>query len=386
VIISAGDVRRLLAGDYQAARRWFRQGDGIAWAAYVAGVVLVLAAECGADGQRGLRLLVRSAVPEGKGVSSSAALEVAAFQAARLGQNIQVSGTEAARLCQLAENLVVGAPCGIMDQMTSALGQASQLLALLCQPAEVQGFVEVPDSIRVWGIDSGIRHAVSGSDYGSVRTGAFMGYRMIAEQAGWRASPTAEDGVVHIEDPQCRGYLANLLPEDFASLFAGHLPETIRGDDFLRHYGGTTDRVTRVDPHRAYAVRQPAAHPVYEHARVAAFRRLLTSELNDTVLVEMGEMMYASHASYSACGLGSAGTDRLVEKVRQAGTASGMFGAKITGGGSGGTVAVLGRADAAERVFQVAEEYGRETDRRAYVFSGSSPGAYAFGVHCVEAW
>ena len=51
--------------------------------------------------------------------------------------------------------------------------------------------------------------------------------------------------------------------------------------------------------------------------------------------------MYESHASYSACGLGSDGTDRLVQLVREAGPAAGLYGAKITGGGSGGTVAVL---------------------------------------------
>ena len=56
------------------------------------------------------------------------------------------------------ENCVVGAPCGIMDQMTSALGQAGALLALRCQPAEMLDPVAVPPSVRLWGIDSGIRH------------------------------------------------------------------------------------------------------------------------------------------------------------------------------------------------------------------------------------
>ena len=56
------------------------------------------------------------------------------------------------------ENLVVGAPCGAMDQLTSALGQAGALLALRCQPAEMLTPVAAPPSIRLWGIDSGIRH------------------------------------------------------------------------------------------------------------------------------------------------------------------------------------------------------------------------------------
>ena len=77
--------------------------------------------------------------------------------------------------------------------------------------------------------------------------------------------------------------------------------------------------------------------------------------------------MYASHESYSACGLGSAGTDRLVELVRQAGPAAGLYGAKITGGGSGGTVAVLARKGAT--IEQIAEEY----ERRTAPTPGSSP-------------
>ena len=53
--------------------------------------------------------------------------------------------------------------------------------------------------------------------------------------------------------------------------------------------------------------------------------------------------MYESHASYGRCGLGSKGTDRLVALVRGEGPAAGLYGARITGGGSGGTVAVIGR-------------------------------------------
>jgi L-arabinokinase len=53
---------------------------------------------------------------------------------------------------------VVGAPCGVMDQMTSALGEAGSLLALRCQPAEMLSPVSLPPHIRLWGVDSGIRH------------------------------------------------------------------------------------------------------------------------------------------------------------------------------------------------------------------------------------
>jgi len=84
----------------------------------------------------------------------------------------------------------------------------------------------------------------------------------------------------------------------------------------------------------------------------------------------MGE----SHASYSACGLGSDGTDRLVELVAQAGASRGVFGAKITGGGSGGTVAILGTEAAESAVRLIAREYEAETGREAVVFARSGMG------------
>lgn len=66
--------------------------------------------------------------------------------------------------------------------MASALGEAHSLLALLCQPAEVQAPVGLPPHVAVYGIDSGIRHSVGGSDYGSVRVGAFMGLRICSSR------------------------------------------------------------------------------------------------------------------------------------------------------------------------------------------------------------
>ena len=99
----------------------------------------------------GLRILVDSRVPEGKGVSSSAAVEVATMRAVAALAEHELPGAELARLCQIAENRVVGAPCGIMDQMTSALGRENQLLALLCQPATVEGYVAIPGRHRVLG-------------------------------------------------------------------------------------------------------------------------------------------------------------------------------------------------------------------------------------------
>ena len=110
------------------------------------------------------------------------------------------------------------------------------------------------------------------------------------------------------------------------------------------------------------------------------FAELLTTTAGDRQMELLGELMYQSHASYTTCGLGSEGTDRLVELVREAGPDQGLYGAKITGGGSGGTVAVIGRKGSDDAIQEIVEQYAGETGHRPYVFSGSSMGADAFGT------
>ncbi|HEX8503653.1 MAG TPA: galactokinase family protein [Pyrinomonadaceae bacterium] len=362
--------------EYAAAARYFK-ASGQQWAAYAAGAFVVLARERGSRFGRGARVLIRSDVPEGKGVSSSAALEVATMWAVAAAYGIELEPRELAFLCQKVENLVACAPCGVMDQMTAACGEADRLLALLCQPGELKGTPALPEELEVWGVDSGIRHSVGGADYGSVRTAAFMGYRMVAEMAGLSARASGMRGHVAVEDPKWGGYLANVTPAEFEERYANSLPARMSGAEFLGRYGGITDPVTSVEPERWYHVRPATRHPVYEHARVTRFAGLLGEGAARGA--ELGELMYQSHKSYSSCCLGSPGTDELVRLVREAGPAAGLYGAKITGGGSGGTVAVLGRRGARASVEAVAEEYERRTQRRPLIISGSSPGAAAFG-------
>jgi L-arabinokinase len=339
----------------------FAQNPQHHWAAYVAGVFLVLMRERGVTLSSGCRIVISSSVPEGKGVSSSAALETAVMQAAVSALQIRIEPEAMAILCQKAENLVAGAPCGVMDQMTCLCGERGALLALLCQPAELQPAVGIPEELSLWGIDSGERHAVTGSDYVSVRTGAFMGYRILAGlERRWN------------------GYLANISPEEFEREYVGRLPEQMLGSEFLHQYSWWPDSVTTVDPARVYRVRQPAAHPVYEHRRVTLFRSLLTERGGEQQWKELGQLMYESHAGYSACGLGSEGTDAIVRLVQSEGPANGLYGARITGGGSGGTVAVLGRSDARQAIGRVAAKYAGITGYRPYIFEGSSAGAAQF--------
>jgi galactokinase len=350
---------------YEVARQRFASPDQH-WAAYVVGVILVLARERGLPlTSRGMRVVVSSCVPESKGVSSSAALETSVLQAAAHAFDLTIEPRDLALLCQRAENLVAGAPCGVMDQMTCVFGEPDALMALLCQPAELQPPVPLPGGLAVWGIDSGERHAISGSDYGSVRAGAFMGLRILAD---------------YLRVPG--GYLANLDPPEFERV-ASQLPEELSGEEFLAGYDGTSDTVTMVSPGRRYQVRGATAHPIYERRRAETFRRLLLESRGDVSGVELGTLMYESHASYGRCGLGSRGTDRLVELVKSVGPEAGVYGARITGGGSGGTVAVVGRPDASPAIAGIADQYARETGHRPYVFAGSSPGVAAVGAQVV---
>jgi L-arabinokinase len=302
--------------DYPTAQKYFRKNPATQWAAYAAGAFLVLMKERKGSFKTGARILVYSEVPEGKGVSSSAALEVAVMTAVAAAFKIKMTPQELARLCQKVENLIVGAPCGIMDQMTAVCGKAGQLLSLLCQPAILQEPVRIPDNISFWGIDSGVTHSVSGVDYTAVRVGAFMGYRMIAELAGCGISPGKKQQHVCTSDTKWNGYLANITPSIYEHNYAAHLPEAIKGSAFIERYQGTTDEVTEINPDLKYRVARPTAHPIYEHFRVRTFAALLRNSSSQQAMEQLGELMYQSHSSYSACGLGSPGTDRLVELAR----------------------------------------------------------------------
>lgn len=369
--------------DDSASERLLSDDPRRRWAAYVLGAIPVLRRERDVRIVSGLRLLVDSSVPLSKGVSSSAALEVAAMTAICAALGVTLAPRELALYSQRVENVVVGAPCGIMDQMTAVCGERDRLLALLCQPAEIQAQIPLPPTLEVWGIDSGIRHEVGGADYTGVRVGAFMGYRLIAAAARLPVKEVAS-GRVEMVDPKWGGYLANVTPAKWESKYRDLLPDVMDGGFFLRAFGGISDHVTQVDATRSYRVRAPTAHPIYEHHRVQLFRHLLAGgAATEKERLQLGELMYQSHASYSACGLGSRGTDRLVALVRAAGPAEGLYGAKITGGGSGGVVAVLARAGSKAKVEGIAGEYERLTGRSAMVLGGSSHGAARFGVERV---
>uniref|UniRef100_A0A7N0U826 L-arabinokinase n=1 Tax=Kalanchoe fedtschenkoi TaxID=63787 RepID=A0A7N0U826_KALFE len=383
---------------YAAAREYFAKDSSQKWAAYIAGTILVLMTELGVRFENGISMLVSSAVPEGKGVSSSASVEVASMSAIAAAHGIKISPRDLALLCQKVENHIVGAPCGVMDQMTSSCGEANKLLVMLCQPAEVLGLVDIPGHIRFWGIDSGIRHSVGGADYGSVRIGTFMGRKMIktiaasmlpqSSNGDLHQSDLEDDGIELFEAESSLDYLCNLSPHRYEAVYAKMIPESVTGDAFLEKYADHCDSVTVIDPKQSYGVQAPARHPIYENFRVHTFKALLTSIVSDEQLSALGELLYQCHYSYSACGLGSDATDRLVQLVQEMHHAKKdkpedgtLFGAKITGGGSGGTVCVLGRNSlkSSQQIIEIQKRYERATGYLPFVFEGSSPGAGKFG-------
>ncbi len=383
------------AVDYAKARRFLAQRPGGNWAGYAVGCFLVLEKEKGIPAP-GADVWIQSDVPIGKGVSSSAAIEVAVMAALAKAAGITLGDVELPTLAQKVENHVVGAPCGLMDQLASYLGRENHLLPILCQPDQVLTPVVVPEPVHFVGIDSGVRHAVSGSSYRDVRTAAFMGYTIAARREG--ATPAAlrmarkKGGRSSLP---YHGYLANIPPSLFESRYQSHIPEQIRGDEFLEIHGDIIDPVTAVDPNRVYRPRICAAHPVLEHFRVSLFDKLLRSlhaegtgkRLQQETLNAMGELMYQSHASYSACGLGNELTDELVERVRQAGPGKGVHGAKITGGGSGGTVCVLcSGAQGLRTAKRIAREYAARHGMTIAFFDTSGPGARSWGVRRIESF
>jgi galactokinase len=319
------------------------------WAAYVLGPVALLVREERLE-ITGLRLLVSSSVPEGKGLGSSAAVEIAVAQATAGALGHSLEPRRLALLGHRAEQLVALAPCGPMDQMTATYGEEAHILALSCRPAEVVGSLALPEGITLWGIDSGARHAVRDAPYRRARCAAFMGKALLGVGAG---------------------YLTELRPEEIE---AGRLPERMTGAEFLRLRDGVEDEMSTVEPAVEYPVRAATLHPVEEQVRVELFLRVLQEPVTRRRARVLGELMAASHASYSRCGLGTPATDRIVEAVRDAGWERGLVAARVSGGGCGGTVVVLGREEAEPVVRRLANELG------AGIAVGTSAGAASFGT------
>ena len=363
------------AVDYDTVKRRFSSVPESAWAAYVAGAFSVLQGEGHMERfPHGATIVLASNIPFRVGASSSAALEIAAMHGLNLLYGINLNGMALAVLSQKVENHVVGAACGIMDQVTCAMGTRGRLLSLLCQPHTMQEQIPIPDGIRFIGINSGIRREIKGARYTNSRIGAFMGLAILRDQLR-----SGNGTATHLR----LGYLCNLSTSEYVHSCRSLLPSSISGREFMRRYGTTPDPVTAVDPEVVYKVRSRVEHPVYEHRRVTDFTeciRLAGSFEKPAPLQRAGRLMYASDWSYThRCGLGSTETAWIVREIRKLGVEAGFYGARITGGGAGGTVAVAGNDRLFDHLGPLLELYGETTGIEAEVFIGTSPGTLEFG-------
>lgn len=283
----------------------FALGDeqrGRGWVDYVQGVTAAAAKA----GHRlgGFEARLESDVPVGSGVSSSAALEVALLRALRTAFALVLDDVALALIAQQSETEFVGAPVGVMDQMASSLGDTTSALFLDTLTLEYER-VPLPIGSRLLIIDSGVAHRHATGDYR---------VRREESEAAARAL----------------------------------------GVSLLRDVSATDQRVERLPE----PLRRRARHIVTENARVES--AVAAMKRND--LKTLGALLFASHASLrDDYQVSVPELDLLVELARGE---PDVYGARMTGGGFGGSVVLLVRRDAAPDLApRLAGAYARKTGR-----------------------
>ena len=283
------------------------------WADYVCGVAVTL--ERAGLRLTGADLLVHGAVPIGSGLSSSAALEVAAGLALLASAGHTLPGSELARLCQRAENDYVGMRCGIMDQFTSSCGRAGHAILLDCHSLEHR-LLAMPD-VQVVVCNTMIRHRLAGGEYNRRRAECEEALRLLRDAA-----------------------------PDLGAL----------RDVSLELLQSQRQRMPQ-------AVYRRALHVVSENQRVLE----AAAALDRRDLEIFGRLLGESHRSLRddfevSC-------DELDLMVRLAAGAEGVFGARMTGGGFGGCTVNLVRTDCVEAFSRLMiDEYRRATSLTPEVY------------------
>ena len=239
-------------------------------------------------------LLIHSTVPEGSGLSSSAALEVSSALAFLAGRDM--ASLELARLCQRAERDFVGMPCGIMDQYVSVFGREHAAVEIDCRSL-THRYANLPDGAVFIAANTMVKHALGASAYRDrVRECA------AAAQAIRERFPDVES-------------LRDVSPEQFR----------------------------QSEPKLPPVVARRARHVVTEDERVERF--VEASAAVD--LPAMGRLMRESHWSLrDDYEVSCAELDFLVDRAMKI---EGVYGSRMTGGGFGGCTVTLLRPDAAER-------------------------------------
>jgi galactokinase len=284
------------------------------WSDYPIGVAVVM--ERAGHRLRGARLRIRGDVPIGSGLSSSAAIEVATACALTANSGLKIDARELALLCQRAENEFVGARVGIMDQFVSLFGQAQHALLLDCRSLEFK-LLPLPDIVRLISCNTMVKHEVASSAYNERREQCEAGVRHLAQFY-----------------PNVRA-LRDVTVEQLEA-HRDELPEVIY---------------------------RRCRHVITENARVIEAGEAL--EQHD--LSRFGRLMGESHVSlrddYEVS------SDELDLMVELAGQVEGVYGARMTGGGFGGSTVNLVREDKADEFrARVAEGYERVTGLKPEIY------------------
>jgi galactokinase len=267
------------------------------WIDYIQGLTDVLRQEGYQLG--GFEMAIDSTVPTGSGLSSSAALEIAAMRALRDAFALDLTDVRMALLARRAENEFVGAPVGIMDQMACTFADEHTALFLDTRTLEYRG-VPIPPGAALVVINSGVSHNHAAGDYRTRRA-------------------------------ECEEAARRLGVRELRDCDAGDLPRAARLPDPLA---------------------RRAKHVITENARVletvAAFER------ND--LGRAGHLFSESHASMrDDFDVSVPEIDQLVTLAEDCAE---VYGARLTGGGFGGSiVALVQRGSAARVATHVAERY-----------------------------
>ena len=285
------------------------ENTGAGWAEYLKGVAWALS-EAG-HRLRGWEGVIAGDVPIGAGLSSSAALEMAAARLFAALSNLPWDPVGMARLGQRVENRWVGVNCGIMDQMASAAGQAGHALLIDCRSLETQPVPLPPDTVVVV-LDTATRRGLVDSAYNARRAQCEAAARFF--------------GVAALRDVS----LARFEQEADA-----------------------LDEVTR----------RRARHVITENARTLQ----AVEAMRQGDAAALGRLMDASHASLrDDFEVSSPALDAMVACARRS---AGCYGARMTGAGFGGCAVALVRAATAEAfVQQVVTCYLATTGRTPQVY------------------
>ena len=270
------------------------------WANYPIGVIKIFR-EAGFE-IGGLRLRVSGNLPLGSGLSSSAAFEVATAVAALELFGLSIEPMALAQLCQKAENQFVGVRCGLLDQASSVFGKENEVILLDFRATSART-VPLSPGVALLLVDTGVPHQLTGGEYNERRS-------------------------------QCQAAAAAL------------------GVKALRDTTSEVVSSALLDP----VLRARALHITGENERVLAAVAALASGRME----KFGQLMFQSHESSRRNFENS--TAYLDALVEIAATIQGVLGARLTGGGFGGSTIWLVERDKAQEILsKVLEAYRQKT-------------------------